>query len=354
MLAVTAVRRGRRHDPAAAGGRGRPGGRARGQRPALRRPRGAPRRARGPAGQRRRAATPCTACTTTAPGRGGRPAAPSLRGDSAYAAAAIVFAVGTAGTLARRHPAPAAGRASPSARCSPSSATPTCCASRSSASPSSSRSSRRPWPAPAGRRRCWPPSRASPTARATARVLARRRPLAAVDLDDVTFAYDRGAEDAGAARPRPAPGGRHRTSAWSAAPAAARRRSAGCCSASGTSTTGAVRVGGVDVRDLRRGRAAATGRRRDPGRRAVPGVAARQPHAVRHARRPATPTCTACSASVGLGDWVDVAARRPRHRPRRAATGCRPARASWWPSPGPSSPTPPSWCSTRRRAGSTR
>ena len=93
------------------------------------------------------------------------------------------------------------------------------------------------------------------------------------------------------------------TSASSAAPAAARRRSAGCSPGSGTSR----RRPGPHRRGRRArphaGRAAAPGRGRHPGRRAVPGVGARQPDAVRHPRRHRRRAAWPCSTDVGLGAW---------------------------------------------------
>ena len=308
-----------------------PRARARGQRPALRRPRGAARRARGPAGQRRRAATPSTACTTTAPGRGGAARYASLRGDGAYAASAIVFAVGTAAHARGRHRPAAAGRhhdrrrphAVPLRR----HAAPAARAHRRAAQGVPEGDGRRPPGLDAARHR----ARAWPTAPTTAPTCPAG--ALAVDLDDVTFTLRR------PTTPRPRPRCAASTCTSPPAPTSvvvgrtgsgkttrrtparphlgrAARRRAPCAS------------GGVDVRDL-------DGRR--PPRPASPWS-------------PRTSSCSAPSVRdnltlFGSREATDdeLRGRARRGRPRRrgstpcptastrgwpAATACRPARAS--------------------------
>ena len=117
--------------------------------------------------------------------------------------------------------------------------------------------------------------------------------------------------------------------------------------------SGAVRVGGADIRTLTVDALRSPGRRGHPGRRAVPDVGARQRHALRQprgdrrrgARRP---------RRGRPGALARRPPRRPRHAARPAATACPRARASCWRSPAPSSPTRRWSSSTRRRAGSTR
>ena len=294
-------RRRRGHGPAADGGGRRPRGRARGQRPALRRPRGAARRARGPAGQRRRRATPCTASTPTAPGRGTRPATPRCGATAPTRPRPSCSRVGTAVHARRRHRPAAAGRhhrrrrahAVPLRR----HAAPAARAHRRAAQGVPEGDGRRP----PGLDACSPPSPAMADGPRRRRRAARRGPLA-VDLDDVTFRYD---PDDAEATPalrgvdlhlaagthlgvvgRTGSGkttiGRLLARFWDVTPAAA--RSASAASTCATSTLDALRR-------PRRGR--------HPGRRAVPRHRCATTSRSSAAATSPTTTCGPCSTTSG-------------------------------------------------------
>ena len=300
--------------------------RARGQRPALRRPRGAARRARGHPGQRRRAATPSTGCThhSARSWRAARKA--SLRGDGAYAASAIVFAVGTAAHARGRHRAAAAGRhhhrrrpdAVPLRRHAPPPAR--------DASPSSSRSSRRRWPAPAGRRRCSPPSPrvadgpddgVRPARRAPSRSTSTTsRSRYAPDDADATPAL-RGVDLHLAGRHPPRSRGPH-----------GQRQDDGRTPARphlGRPAGGGRRAGRRGRRPRPDGSTPCARRvaRGHPGRRAVPDLGARQPHAVRQPRGDRRRACAPSSDEVGLGDRGSRPSPTASTPPRRRARPVR-------------------------------
>ena len=80
---------------------------------------------------------------------------------------------------------------------------------------------------------------------------------------------------------------------------------------------GAVRLGGVDVRDLSFDSIRDDRRRRHPGRPPVPRHDRRQPP-LRRARRRPTTSCGTALEQARLATLVRVAARRPRHGRRRA------------------------------------
>ena len=275
--------------------------RARGQRPALRRPRGAPRRPRGPAGQRRRALRrPPPA----------RPQRPVVAGGPARLAAGRR-------RLRRRRP-----------WCSPSAPPPRSSPASSCSSGASSR--RRRAHALPLRRHAAPAARADRRAAQGVPEGDGRRPPG---LDPARRPSPRVADGPDDGRPSPRARSRSTsTTSPSATTPTTPRPCPRCGASTSTSPAGAhlgarrphgqrqddarpaagpllgrapgsgpVRVGGVDVRDLTLDGAPRPGRGRDPGRRAVPGLGARQPHAVRrprrHRRRAATP-CSARSASA--------------------------------------------------------
>ena len=108
-------------------------------------------------------------------------------------------------------------------------------------------------------------------------------------FDHVDFAYDGDAEQLGPGRLRPAPRARARRWPWSAGPGRASRPWPACSPASTTSTHGAVRVDGHDVRDLTL--ASLRAHVGDRARRALPvlGVGPGQ-HRLRQARPPTSTT----------------------------------------------------------------
>ena len=115
-----------------------------------------------------------------------------------------------------------------------------------------------------------------------------------------------------------------------------------------------MRLGGVDVRELRAGRRSAVA---SPSSPRTSSCSTRRCATTSPCSAPGPPTDERLRAvldDVGLGRVARGAARRARQPPRAAAAVCRPARASCSRSPAPSSPSPTSSCSTRRRAGSTR
>ena len=139
--------------------------------------------------------------------------------------------------------------------------------------------------------------------RRASRRTAGRAPYCAGDLrfDDVRFAYPNGTPaldglDLRVRAGRDGGGGRR-------APAPASRPSAGCWPASTTSTGGAVRVDGRDVRELRPGRAARPGRHR--AGRAVPVLAVdpRQ-HRLRPAGRRPCDEVVAAAVAAGADEFI--------------------------------------------------
>ena len=130
------------------------------------------------------------------------------------------------------------------------------------------------------------------------------------------------------------PSSRARWSRWSARPAPASRPPPCWCPGSTTSTDGAVRVGGVDVRDASLGIAARHDRRGHPGRAPVPRDDRGEP-ALRQARTRPTRSCGR--------RWSGRPDRRPGARAcptastqssASAATGSPAARSSASRSPG--------------------
>ena len=115
---------------------------------------------------------------------------------------------------------------------------------------------------------------------------------------------------------------------------------------------GAVRVGGVDLRDVGVHLAAPTDHRRPAGGVPVRGNAARQ----RPGRAPGSNRCRRRRCACRCSDSSTGSRRSPRDSTRRcasAAHGCRRANASSCRSPGPRWPTRRCWSSTRRPRTST-
>ena len=180
-----------------------------------------------------------------------------------------------------------------------------------------------------------------------------------IEVDHVTFAYrPRPGQDADAVEPaldrrdvHDRAG--HARSPSSAPPARARPRWPSCSPAWPTRPSGAVRVAGIDLRDVRMA-----------SLRATLVMVPQEPFLfdttivenVRFGRRDARPT-TRCAwpssssaSTAGSTGW-------PTGSPRGSASGastCRPASASSSRWPGPTSPTRRASCSTRPRRRSTR
>ena len=110
-------------------------------------------------------------------------------------------------------------------------------------------------------------------------------------------------------------------------------------------SAGAVRINGVDVRDASLD-SLRDDRRGHPGRAPVPRHDPRQP-ALREARRRPTTRSTRRCARPRSCRWSSRCRTASTPSSATAATGCRAARSSGWPSPGCCSRRRTSWCWTR-------